>query len=296
MQKWLILDCHYLCHRALHTTGTLSFNDVLTGVVFGFLRDISTFQEVHQTDRLVFCFDSKESKRRELYPPYKQKRREQVEQMDGEELRLWQEMRRQITNLRMEILPEIGFKNVFIQKGYEADDLIASVVLNSIDEADEAVIIGSDKDLYQLLTDRVSMWNPSKSKAITLRSFVTEYGITPDRWAEVKAYAGCNSDGVEGLEGIGEKTAAKYIAGKTNPKHKVHQKLVEGISTFKRNLPLVRLPFEGVETFDLEIDTVDEKRWTKVTTDLGMRSIRDSVPITGRARAKGVRPGGFGVV
>jgi len=290
MNKWLILDCSYLCHRAMHTTGQLTFGDVKTGIIFGFLRDIGTLCSYHDTQRIAFCFDSTKSKRRELYEPYKQARREKYEQMDEEEAKIWTEFRAQVQKLRREYLPAIGFNNIFVQRGHEADDIIGSLCLETLpQDGSEGVIIASDHDLFQLLGPLVTMWNPNKKQFYTAADFRREWGIGPERWHEVKAFAGCSGDGVEGIPGVGEKTAARWLKGEVNPKHKVHDKILGGMKTYTRNVPLVRLPFEGTKVFELVDDDVTKDKWNAVCQELGMTSL-EGVDLGPDVRRRGVKP------
>jgi hypothetical protein len=168
------------------------------------VNDNKTKHLMHNTKQIAFCFDHGKPKRARLYPAYKANRK--PESIEDKEHR--SERNRQINLLRNEYLPAIGFKNVFWQEGYEADDLIASIVRSNARLTDIA-ILSSDKDLYQLLSPRVFMWN--RGKKTTLQSFYQEWGIKPDRWAEVKAMAGCTSDNIEGIDGVGEKTAIKFL-------------------------------------------------------------------------------------
>jgi len=296
--KWLVLDCSYLCHRAFHTTGGLSFNDIKTGVIFGFLRDVVNLCGFHDTNNIVFCFDSKSSKRREIYMPYKQVRRDRYKEMDEDELKIWREMRKQVKLLRTTYLPEIGFKNIFVQKGYEADDLIASFCRGNIRNPAEAIIVASDHDLYQLLSPSVSMWIPNKKQFYRYADFVIEFGIEPNEWADVKAYAGCAGDGVEGINGVGEKTAIKFLRDELKPKSVVYQKIKHGRDIYERNLPLVKLPFKGTDEILVTDDEVTQARWRNVCEELGMTSL-ESMGFGPDARRRGVKPKnkrkGFGV-
>ena len=297
--KWLVLDCSYLCHRSFHTTGNLSFNDVKVGVIFGFLRDIGTLTGYHDTDNIAFCFDSKKSKRQKIYKPYKQVRREKYEVMDEDEAKIWREMKNQINLLRTQYLPAMGFKNIFVQKGHEADDLIATICRNNTQRDNiEVVIVASDHDLYQLLSPSVKMWDPNKKKFYGYDNFMVQYGIEPEQWSDVKAYAGCSSDGVAGIAGVGEATAVKYLRGEVNPKHKVYRKLVNGKDVYNRNVPLVKLPFKGTKDIELVRDEVTDEKWKQVCKDLGMKSL-ENAGLGPDARRRGINPKnqrkGFGV-
>ena len=278
MRKWLILDCNYLCHRAKHTTGGLSYENKPTGVIYGFLKTVIFFQEMFDTPYIIFCWDSKVNKREEIYPAYKQQRKNKYEDMTDEEIQFEKEFRYQMKKLRREYLFQIGFKNVFVQRGYESDDIIASICVN-LPMMDEAIIISSDKDLYQLIRGNVVLYNPQKNKILTLQGFKKQYGITPYQWIIVKCIAGCNTDEVAGIKGIGEKTVIKYLIGELKETTKAFQKIEkEKVKYTDRNFPLIALPFEGTHNPILQKDKISKAGWKAVTEELGMKSIRNKIP------------------
>jgi 5'-3' exonuclease len=274
--RWLVLDCNYLCWRAWHTTGQLSYRGKGTGVVYGFLREVLTLQELHATDRFVFCFDHGRAKsllRRAIYPTYKLNREEK--DFTKEQEQEFNEVRRQMSDLRKLILPGLGFKNIFCEKGFEADDLIASVVLN-LKRDDQAIIVGADKDLYQLLSQDVFIWNPTTGVAVTQNSFSKKYGVTPTQWVDVKAMAGCTSDNVCGIKGVGEITACKFLNGKLF-EGRAFQLIVKGNKIWKRNKLVVKLPYPGTPKFKLRKDKVGQDKWRELAQRLGFRSFTNAI-------------------
>lgn len=288
MKTWLLLDANYLCCRAFFALGQLTHADVGTGVVYGFLRDIVSLQDIHATDNVAFCFDRGESKRKEIYPAYKSNRRE----ISEEQKLLFGELRRQVKLLRTEYLTSLGYKNVFSKKGYEADDIIASLC-RTLPKRDEAIIVSADHDLYQLINHRIIQFHPQQKQAVTLQSFKEKFGITPDQWPDVKAMAGCASDAIKGIAGVGEITAARYMAGTLGDKSKKAADITNGRKIWKRNLKLVRLPFPGTPTFTLREDKVDEGAWRKLSLKLGMKSMQDKAPISSRTPRRSTRKGFF---
>lgn len=295
MATWLILDSNYLCHRAFYTMGHLTHGDILTGVVFGFLRDIPLFQERHGTKNIVFCFDHGRGARQELFPDYKGSRKATFEAMDEDEQATHREFRKQTSRLRDVYLKKLGFRNVFSQPGYEADDIIASVV-DDLPAGDEAIILSSDEDLFQLLSARVRMHNPVTHRTTTIDSFREKWGIDPMMWSHVKAFAGCSTDDVPGIPGVGEVTAAKWVRGELKPGTKTYDKVSNGLDVFNRNIKLVSLPFPGTEHFKLREDRVTEEKWAALADSLGMKSIRDKAPAGVRKGTKRGRKGkGFGL-
>lgn len=281
--QWLILDTNFLCWRAFHTTGHLSHNEVRTGVIYGVLRDVLDLSQRFESGSVVFCFDSRYSRREEILPTYKSSRKNKRSD-DSEENQLARmEMINQITALRKQHLPRIGFQNVFMQKGYEADDLVAASCQAVEAAGDTAVVISSDHDLFQLIRPSIKIWNPSKQQFWTTQNFSKQYGIHPMEWAMVKAIAGCKTDDVPGIKGVGETTAVKFLTKQLPKTSTKYQAIKAGKELIRRNIPLVELPFEGCQPVSLAIDKCKRENWIKVLEDLGIRSLR-GLPIQGRGR------------
>ncbi|HJN25051.1 MAG TPA: DNA polymerase I, partial [Rhodospirillales bacterium] len=95
--------------------------------------------------------------------------------------------------------------------GYEADDLIATYAALAKKQGAEVTVVSSDKDLMQLVDDRVTMFDAMKGKKIGPDQVMEKFGVGPDRVIEVQALAGDSSDNVPGVPGIGIKTAAQLI-------------------------------------------------------------------------------------
>jgi DNA polymerase-1 len=97
------------------------------------------------------------------------------------------------------------------QVGYEADDLIATYVREACERGATATIVSSDKDLMQLVTDCVTMYDTMKDRRIGIAEVVEKFGVPPEKVVEVQALAGDSTDNVPGVPGIGVKTAAQLI-------------------------------------------------------------------------------------
>jgi 5'-3' exonuclease len=276
----LILDCQYLCHRAFHALGAnLDFAGEPTAVVFGFLKDVSALLNEFQTERVVFTWDRGCGKRREIYPEYKAVRMAAHQDATDEEKQARRDFLRQVQKLRECYVPQLGYRNSFWQDGYEADDVIASVVKQSLGEDDQAIIVSSDQDLWQLIGPNASCYNPYKKTLLDRDTFMATYGIEPCLWANVKALAGCSTDGVPGIKGIGEATAVKWFRSQLKFDSVAYRKINEmGIEIHNRNIQLVRLPFAGTEVFRLREDETSAERWRTLADKLGMKSIRELAP------------------
>jgi DNA polymerase I len=97
------------------------------------------------------------------------------------------------------------------QAGFEADDLIATYVRLACERGATATIVSSDKDLMQLVTDCVTMYDTMKDRRIGIAEVIEKFGVPPAKVVEVQALAGDSTDNVPGVPGIGVKTAAQLI-------------------------------------------------------------------------------------
>src|SRR6266702_260354 len=97
------------------------------------------------------------------------------------------------------------------QVGFEADDLIATYVRIACERGATATIVSSDKDLMQLVTDCVTMYDTMKDRRIGIPEVIEKFGVPPEKVVEVQALAGDSTDNVPGVPGIGIKTAAQLI-------------------------------------------------------------------------------------
>ena len=97
------------------------------------------------------------------------------------------------------------------QGGFEADDLIATYAREAGERGATATIVSSDKDLMQLVTDKVTMFDTMKDRRIGIPEVIEKFGVPPEKVVEVQALAGDSTDNVPGVPGIGIKTAAQLI-------------------------------------------------------------------------------------
>jgi len=290
----LIIDANYLCHRAYHALGDLTYGGAGTGAVLGVLRDIVGLQDMFATDRCVFAFDyGAELRRHQILPTYKSTRRARYDAEDDAAKEARKDFHRQVRYLRSQYLPAAGFRNVFATEGFEADDIIASVAAR-VAGGDEAVIVGSDHDLWQCLRPNVWVWNPQKRSGYSYAQFVAEWGIEPDRWPHVKALAGCATDDVPGVPGVGERTAAKWLRGELGGHTKAAAKLRAAGEVLERNLPVVTLPYPGTPRFEIRRDEVTQEKWQALAESLGLRSIMGKAPRSAGRKSRGRKRNGKG--
>ncbi len=266
----LILDVSCLAYRALHTVGQLTYEGMDTGVLFGVFREFKLLRERFSPTTTTFCFDGRRLERKKIYSEYKEgRKKESTPEQDDARQGLYS----QLELMRDELLPEIGFRNVFHRDGYEADDLIAEVCIG-MPKKHTAIIISTDNDLWQLLVDgRVMIYSPTLKALFTAKLFRDMWGIDPFLWSDVKALAGCTSDNVKGIKGVGPHKATKFLCGKMKDGEVAFGAIIEGNDVYNRNLELVRLPFAGTPKCKLRKDQFDERAWDKVMGQFGMVSL-----------------------
>ncbi len=252
----LILDCNFMCHRAKHATGGLSSEDMATGIVFGFLTQLLAIGQQFESNRFFLCWDSKKSIRERHDPTYKANRKKK--KLTKEEIKDRFTTKIQMNQLRKELLPLIGFKNIYMQTGLEGDDMMAVVAKRFSTIETESILITSDEDLFQCINKYTSWYTPTKKKQYTMLSFREEYGIFPSFWLNVKGIVGCTTDNVKGIKGVGEDSVVKWLQATLNTDTSYHDKIMKNAKKMlEKNMPLVKLPHE--RTRDIEIRGDDFK-------------------------------------
>lgn len=287
MNTWLVLDVNYLCHRAHHALGDLSHGGQPTEVIYGCLRDIGVLQKDFQATRLIFCFDFGKGIRERMSPAYKHTRREKYANAPPTEKHEREQFVKQVQLLRAKVLAACGYANIFYADGYESDDVMASVCLHTVPPDEDAIIVTADKDLWQCIGPRRTVYNPATHKVLNLTAFERDWGLSPSKWPMVKAIAGCGTDDVEGVDGVGEKTAAQFLRGELKTTYKTYKAIMANKERIKFNLPLVTLPLPNCPVWQYTPDDVTAEKWAAVADRLGLKSLRDDPPMPGVGTPKG---------
>ena len=228
--------------------GGLSHGEQKVGVIWGFMRQILSIANRLNSNKFLFCWDSRNRKRTEIYPQYKANRHKEK---TDEEIELDDMAYAQFSELRSTILPKMGFKNNFRELGYEADDIIAKIVN---DNGSKFVIVSTDQDLFQLLSPRSSMLISNDKPLYTEEAFRRNYNIDPSQWIDVKSISGCSGDNVKGVKGVGDITAIKYLKNELSVASKAFQSIQRDKELIALNRRLVELPFEGLRSFTIVDD------------------------------------------
>ena len=202
MKKLVLIDGSGFIFRAFYALPAMSRSDgTPTNAVFGFTRMlIATLDRIQNESggktAVAVVFDSsRKSFRTEIYPKYKANRKQPPEELVP-----------QFALIKK--LPEAFNLPSLEQQGFEADDIIATLATQA---QCEVTIVSSDKDLMQLVSERVTMRDPMKFKDITPQAVEEKFGVAPNKVAELQALAGDASDNIPGVPSIGEKTAALLL-------------------------------------------------------------------------------------
>jgi DNA polymerase-1 len=274
MSNLLVIDTSYLswcCFYAMRHQ--LNHGEINTTVTFGVLKMLVNLHERYLPAATIWALDSRQSLRRKEFPEYKSSR--DAKTMSAKDIKKRKAMKKQVKWMTGTVLPELGYKNIFEVSGYEADDIIAAIT--AYEDDNQVIIVSADEDLYQCLDENVSIW--TRKKLITLDTFRDTWKLEPWQWVDVKAIAGCSSDDIPGVDGVGEKTAAKYLRGELRPSSKAAMSIESSSELIKRNRSLVNLPYSGCpEEFVIRKDQVTPGRWAAVCSKYGMMSLVKQAP------------------
>ncbi len=206
MKKIILVDGNNLLFRSYYAT---SYSGVImknskgfpTNGLYGFINMINKIIEEEKPNYILVAFDKGKTFRHEKYSEYKAGRREMPE-----------ELKLQFPKAK-EVLDAMGIKHFEIDN-YEADDIIGTLA-KTVDMEDKfiATIISSDKDLLQLISKEVEV-KLLKTKGFIRfdeKNFKDTYGTTPIHMIDLKALMGDASDHIQGVKGIGEKTAINLL-------------------------------------------------------------------------------------
>src|SRR5947208_6123200 len=171
-----------------------------TGALYVFARMLMRLEEDNQPRRMAVVFDSKAGGnfRAQLFPDYKAHRKETPEEL----------------SVQMEYFPKIvrglGWPCLAVP-GVEADDVLATLVVEAKQRGWEVVIYSADKDIMQLIGDGVTMIDALHQKTYTREEVIKKMGVPPEKIPDFLALVGDASDNIPGLKGVGDKTAATLL-------------------------------------------------------------------------------------
>jgi DNA polymerase-1 len=203
-----LLDGHALAYRAYYaltrgsSTAFATHSGEPTAGVFGFTSILLRLLEQDHPDYLAVTFDTGKTFRDKLFPEYK-----------GTRAKMPEDLVPQMERIR-QIVDAFNIPRIEMQ-GYEADDLLGSLARHLAAEGYGVKIITGDRDLLQLVNERILVNLPGKTladaKDYFAKDVVALFGVKPDQVVDFKALVGDKSDNIPGVSGVGEKTAANLL-------------------------------------------------------------------------------------
>ena len=206
MPTLALIDGNSIAYRAFYALpdDLATKSGQVTNAVFGFTRMLIRLLKDHHPDGVVVAWDvSRKTFRSETYPQYKAQRAKAPDHFRSQ-LPLAEEVLRALKILQVRL------------EGFEADDLIATLAHDAVDEGWEVLIVTGDRDAFQLVGGPVRVMYTRRGISDTVivdETYLEErYGIGPHQYVDYAALRGDSSDNLPGVPGVGEKTAARLVA------------------------------------------------------------------------------------
>ncbi|MEO7318331.1 MAG: 5'-3' exonuclease H3TH domain-containing protein [Chthoniobacteraceae bacterium] len=208
--KLLLIDGHYYVYRSFFAIRELSNSrGEATNAIYGFVKTVRRMVKDLAPDLGAIIWDAGIPKRRsDLQPKYKETRAEMPDLM-----------RPQLTFIQ-NLAPHLGFGSLWLPDT-EADDLMASYAVAARDRGDEVVLATNDKDLFQLVGERVKVYSTNKTDLadpsdnfalLGAEKVRAKWDVAPEQIGDVLALVGDSADNIPGVPGLGPKGAAKLLA------------------------------------------------------------------------------------
>jgi DNA polymerase-1 len=200
MASLYLIDGHNVLYRTFFGVPRLTAPDgTPTNVVLGVARILLKILREESPDAVVAVFDSREpTPRHEIYPEYKANRLKTPEDLSAQ------------IPVVDEMIDALGVRRLSVA-GAEADDIIGTLSRRAEERGMDVVIVSSDKDMYQLVSQRVKVRDGLKEHTVGEAQVEAVFGVPPGKVPDLLALAGDPSDNVPGVPGIGEKTASELI-------------------------------------------------------------------------------------
>ena len=199
-QRLFLIDGSGYIFRAYYAVRPLTTSKGLpTNALYGFTSMLLKLFRDEKPDHVAVVFDAgRKTFRNKLYPDYKANRAEPPE----------------------DLVPQFPYFRKIVQalnicclevEGFEADDVIGTVAKQLEEKNLDTVIITADKDLMQLVNDKITLWDTMRDRKVGLSEVKTRFQVGPEKVTDIFGLAGDTSDNIPGIPGIGEKTAMKLV-------------------------------------------------------------------------------------
>src|SRR6266550_97020 len=201
-KSFYIIDGHAHIYRAYFAP----FRDLQgptgepTKATFVFTQRLLNLIDQRKPDYLAMVIDAGDETvfRKDIYPEYKANRKSRPDDFLPQEQRI------------LSLVKDVGIP-IFVKRGFEADDLIATMAARLCDKGYEVFMVSSDKDLRQVVNDCTKMYDAYTNEVIDAARLEQKYGFNPREALEIQTLMGDNIDNIPGIPGVGDKTALKLI-------------------------------------------------------------------------------------
>jgi DNA polymerase-1 len=301
MKTFFLIDGHAQFFRAYYAPfpPLNSPSGEPTKAVHVFTQMLLSILDEKKPEYLAVAMDhgDESTVRRALYPEYKANRDRTPEDLPPQIERI------------VEILTAMGIP-VWSVPGFEADDIIATTAKLLENEDIELRVVSRDKDLHQILSDRVRLWDPQTDTILDAGNLLAEKGYTPAQAVEIQTLTGDSTDNVPGIAGVGPKKAVDLIqrygtadavlanASELTPKMRENVLAAREILPLTRELVTLRRDVE----FPFELGECEVSRFRRgavrpILQSLGLRRLLEQLdkggPASGEApvETSAVEPG-----
>ena len=246
----VLIDGNSVIYRAFYNVPPLTAGGVPTGVIHVFLSVLEKLRKNPEISDIIIIFDAKgKNRRHEMFESYKATRQAMPEDLIVQ------------LNILKEMLPYTGYP-IYCVEGYEADD-----VINTLSQTinNRVWIVTKDKDLHQLVNDKVQIYDYQKDEVIDREKVYEKFGLYPESIPDMLALMGDTSDNIPGIAGIGPKTAKTLLDdyksldnifnNVENLKGKTKEKIMQGKDSAYLSRELVKLFFiDNIQCSHVERD------------------------------------------
>jgi DNA polymerase-1 len=275
-KRLLLVDISSYFYRAFHAMPDFkSPSGEPTGAIYGVVNMLNRLRDDYPADYSACVFDPKgKTFRDDIYPEYKANRASMPE-----------ELAHQIGHIR-EVCEALGWPCIEVA-GMEADDVIGTLSVHATSRDVETIISTGDKDLAQLVNEKVTLVNTMSNETLDVAGVTNKYGVPPNRIVDYLALMGDTVDNVPGVEKVGPKTAVKLIAeygsldGVIENAEKVKGVVGENLKKAREWLPtgrvLVTVKCDVPLSFDFDSinhKDVDVARLDQLYETFGFRTLR----------------------
>ncbi len=208
-KKLLLIDGLNLFTRSFCAYPQMDKNGLSIGGAIGTLKTLKKLILLTGCNAIIVCWEGGgSSRRRSLYSEYKTQRKpEKLNRFYEDDIPETEENRNRQVKLTVSLLQNLPVCQIYVEDA-EADDLIGYLCENKF-KNNEKVIVSSDKDFYQLINDKTTVYSLHKKQFLDEKYILDEFRISSQNFALAKALCGDVSDNIKGVKGIGFKTVSK---------------------------------------------------------------------------------------